>query len=45
MLVGVKGSPLQLTLNTVYHIDKSPGNIKYQVYEDPGAFGACIGGT
>jgi len=34
VLVGVKGSPLQLTLNTVYHIDKSPGNIKYQVYED-----------
>lgn len=34
VLVGVKGSPLQLTLNTVYHIDKSPGNINYKVYED-----------
>jgi len=34
VLVGVKGSPLQLTLNTVYHIDKSPGNIRYQVYQD-----------
>lgn len=34
VLVGVKGSPLQLTLNTVYHIDKSPGNIKYQMYTD-----------
>jgi putative ABC transport system permease protein len=34
VLVGVKGSPLQLTLNTVYHIDKSPGNIKYQMYAD-----------
>jgi putative ABC transport system permease protein len=34
VLVGVKGSPLQLTLNTVYHVDKSPGNIPYKVYED-----------
>jgi putative ABC transport system permease protein len=34
VLVGVKGSPLQLTLNTVYHIDKSPGNIPYKTYED-----------
>ena len=34
VLVGVKGSPLQLTLNTVYHIDKSPGNIPYQMYDD-----------
>src|SRR5437016_11410049 len=29
-----KGSPLQLTLNTVYHLDKSPGNIPYTLYED-----------
>src|SRR5437016_10269335 len=29
-----KGSPLQLVLNTVYHLDKSPGNIPYAVYED-----------
>jgi putative ABC transport system permease protein len=29
-----KGSPLQLTLNTVYHIDVSPGVIPYQLYED-----------
>src|SRR2546423_9685211 len=29
-----KGSPLQLTLNTVYHMDKSPGNIPYSLYED-----------
>ncbi|HWE01074.1 MAG TPA: ABC transporter permease [Tepidisphaeraceae bacterium] len=34
VLIGVgKGSPLQLTLNTVYHIDKSPGNVPYWVYE------------
>jgi putative ABC transport system permease protein len=29
-----KGSPLQLTLNTVYHMDQSPGNIPYQIYAD-----------
>jgi len=29
-----KGSPLQLTLNTVYHLDVSPGNIPYSLYED-----------
>src|SRR5438094_8804112 len=29
-----KGSPLQLTLNTVYHMDVSPGVIPYQLYED-----------
>ncbi len=29
-----KGSPLQLTLNTVYHIDQSPGVIPYTLYED-----------
>src|SRR6266404_4881673 len=29
-----KGSPLQLTLNTVYHLDKSPGNVPYSLYED-----------
>ena len=33
VLVGPRGSPLQLTINTVYHIDKSPGNIPYSVYE------------
>ncbi len=33
MIVGAKGSPLQLVLNTVYHIDKSPGNILYTLYE------------
>ena len=29
-----KGSPLQLTLNTVYHMDVSPGVIPYTLYED-----------
>lgn len=33
VLAGVKGSGLQLTVNTVYRIDRSPGNIKYEVYE------------
>src|SRR5438552_5903067 len=33
VIVGAKGSPLQLTLNTVYHLDKSPGNIPYTLYE------------
>lgn len=35
VLVGPpKGSPLQLTLNTVYNIDVSPGLIPYELYED-----------
>jgi putative ABC transport system permease protein len=33
VLIGAKGSPLQLTLNTVYHLDKSPGNIPYSLYQ------------
>src|SRR5712672_2946211 len=34
VLVGIgKGSPLQLVLNTVYHIEASPGNVPYWVYE------------
>ncbi len=33
ILVGAKGSPMQLVLNTAYHIDKSPGNIPYIVLE------------
>ncbi len=34
MLVGPKASPLQLVLNTIYHLDVSPGNIPYSLYED-----------
>src|SRR5215207_11590897 len=33
LIVGSKGSPMQLVLNTTYHVDKSPGNIRYIVYE------------
>src|SRR5690606_21051440 len=33
LLIGPKGSGLQLVLNSVYHIDQSPGNIPYSVYE------------
>ncbi|QOV88240.1 ABC transporter permease [Humisphaera borealis] len=29
-----RGSPLQLVLNTAYHLDKSPGNLPYWVYEE-----------
>lgn len=34
VLIGPKGSALQLTLNTVYHMDKSPGNIPYSLLDD-----------
>src|SRR4051812_45153418 len=33
LIIG-KGSPLQLVLNTVYQIDRSPGNISYSIYEN-----------
>jgi putative ABC transport system permease protein len=33
IIVGPKASPLQLVLNTVYHLDVSPGNIPYSIYE------------
>lgn len=33
LIVGAKGSPLQLTLNVVYNLDVSPGNIPYSLYE------------
>ncbi len=33
VLVGPKGSPLQLVLNTAYHIDRSPGMVPYTMYE------------
>ncbi len=32
LIVGAKGSKLQLVLNTVYHLDVSPGNIPYAIY-------------
>lgn len=33
LIVGPKGSALQLVLNTVYHLDTSPGNVPYEVYK------------
>ena len=33
LVVGAKGSPLQLVLNTVYHLDVPTGNIPYSFYE------------
>jgi putative ABC transport system permease protein len=32
MVVGAKGSPLQLVLNTVFHLDISPGNIPWDLF-------------
>lgn len=33
LLIGAKGSPMQLVMNSIYNIDKSPGNIPYDLYE------------
>ncbi len=33
MVIGAKGSPLQLVLNTVYNLDISPGNISWKLFE------------
>ncbi len=33
-VLGAKGSQLQLVLNTVYHLETSPGNIPWAVYEE-----------
>jgi len=33
-VLGARGSQLQLVLNTVFHLETSPGNIPYQVYLD-----------
>ncbi len=33
LVIGAKGSKLQLVLNTTYHMSMSPGNISYEVYE------------
>ena len=34
VLIGPKGSKLQLVLNTVYQVSTSPGNIPYAMYEN-----------
>jgi len=36
MVVGARGSSLQLVLNVVYHLDTSPGNIPFSLYEKLG---------
>jgi putative ABC transport system permease protein len=40
LIIGAKGSPLELTLNSLYHMGFSSGNISYQAYrefrEEPG---------
>jgi putative ABC transport system permease protein len=33
MVVGAKGSPLQLVLNTVFNLDISPGNMPWKLFE------------
>lgn len=33
-VVGARGSQLQLVLNTVFHLETSPGNIPWSIYED-----------
>ncbi|MDD2709673.1 MAG: ABC transporter permease [Verrucomicrobiae bacterium] len=33
LVVGAKGSPLQLVLNVVYNLDTSPGNVSYALAE------------
>jgi len=34
VIIGKLGSGTQLVMNTIYHIDTSPGNIPYSVYEE-----------
>lgn len=31
-VVGAKGSQLQLVLNSIYHLEQSPGNISWEIY-------------
>lgn len=33
-ILGARGSPLQLVLNTVYHLESSPGNVPWSMYEE-----------
>ena len=33
-VLGARGSPLQLVLNTVFHLETSPGNIPWTLYEE-----------
>ncbi len=33
-VLGARGSQMQLVLNTVFHLETSPGNISWRIYED-----------
>lgn len=33
-VLGARGSPLQLVLNTVFHLETSPGNIPWSLYQE-----------
>ena len=33
-VLGARGSQLQLVLNTVFHLETSPGNIPWKLYQD-----------
>src|SRR5428012_17150 len=33
-VLGARGSQLQLVLNTVFHLETSPGNIPWSMYKD-----------
>ncbi len=33
-VLGARGSPLQLVLNTVFHLETSPGNVPWSLYEE-----------
>ena len=39
LVVGAPGSTLQLVLNTVFHLDQSPGNVEYARYKEFAAHG------
>ena len=32
-VLGARGSPLQLVLNTIFHLETSPGNIPWGMYQ------------
>jgi putative ABC transport system permease protein len=42
-VLGARGSPLQIVLNAVYHLETSPGNIPWALYEEvKGAPGVAV---
>jgi len=44
LIVGAKGSPLELVLTAVYHLGRTPGNMSYEAYDElvNGQFAADI---